>query len=111
MRELLETCDQVAGGGARLTWLDPTYLAESGVRPYRDLPLWEPPPEGQDQVPPVSSLRAKAIGMRFRPVAETVASSLAWERSRPPRDTPPRFGMSREREAEVLAAWHARPGA
>jgi 2'-hydroxyisoflavone reductase len=108
MRTLIETCDEVAGANARLTWADPDWLRDNGVRPYADLPLWEPPPEGLDQVPPVSSARARGAGMRFRPVAQTVASSLAWERSRLPRERPPRFGMSREREAEVLAAWHAR---
>jgi 2'-hydroxyisoflavone reductase len=105
---LVEACNEVSEAGATLTWADPGWLREQGVRPYADLPLWEPPPEGADQVPPVSSARAKAAGMRFRPIAETVASSLAWERSRLPRETPPRFGMSREREAEVLAAWRAR---
>jgi 2'-hydroxyisoflavone reductase len=110
LRTLIETCDEVSGAGATLTWADPDWLRETGVRPYADLPLWEPPPEGADQVPPVSSARAKAAGMRFRPIAETVASSLAWERSRLPRERPPRFGMSREREAEVLAAWHAHAG-
>lgn len=110
MGELLQTCDEVANAGATRTWVAPDWLVEQGVRPYADLPLWELPPEGADQVPPVSCARAKAAGMRFRPVRETVASALAWERSRLPRERPPRFGMSRAREAEVLAAWHARAG-
>jgi len=32
---------------------------------------------------------------------------MAWELSRLPRETAPRFGLTREREAELLAAWHA----
>jgi 2'-hydroxyisoflavone reductase len=108
--ELLETCNAAGGNAARLVWIDPEWLIEQGVRPARDLPLWEPPPEGEEEVPAVSSAKALAHGMRFRPVAETVESSLAWELSRLPRESPPRFGLTREREAELLASWAARPG-
>src|SRR5688572_2518496 len=109
--ELLEACNAAGGGASRLVWADPEWLLEQGVRPARDLPLWEPPPEGEDEVPAVSSAKALAHGMRFRPVPETVASSLAWELSRLPREAPPRFGLTREREAELLAAWRAQPRA
>jgi 2'-hydroxyisoflavone reductase len=105
--DLFEACNAAGGGAARLVWVEPEWLTEQGVRPARDLPLWEPPPEGEDEVPAVSSAKALAHGMRFRPVEETVASSLAWELSRLPREAPPRFGLTREREAELLTAWRA----
>ena len=111
MGELLETCRTVGASDATLTWVELGFLTEQGVRPWMDLPAWAPPPEGLDQVPPVSSARALAHGMRFRPLSETVAATLAWERSRLPRGEPPRFGLTREREAEVLAAWRQRAGA
>ncbi len=111
MRELLEVCRRVSGSDARFTWVDERFLSEQGVRPWTDLPAWFPPPDGQDQVPPVSSAKALRLGLRFRPVDDTVAATLSYERSRPPREAPPRFGLSREREAEVLSAWRSRPGA
>ena len=105
--DLLTACNLAGGGAARLTWIEPEWLTEQGVRPARDLPLWDLPPEGADDVPPVSSKKALAHGMHFRPVPETVASAMAWELSRLPRESAPRFGLTREREAELLAAWHA----
>ena len=41
----------------------------------------------------------------MRPVADTARDTLAWLRETPDAT---RTGLSREREAEVLAAWHAR---
>jgi len=108
MGELLETCVEVSGSGAELTWVDWPFLQEQGARPWADLPAWQPPPEGAEQVPSVSCARGFAAGLRFRPVAETVAATIEYERSREPRERPPRFGWTREREAEVLSAWHAR---
>lgn len=53
--------------------------------------------------------RAKAAGLRFRPIARTAMETLDWyysltkeEQSRPP------MAISPEHEAEVLAAWKAR---
>ena len=107
MGELLETCVEVSGSGATLTWVDMPFLARNGVRPGLDLPAWEPPPEGLLQVPSVSCTRAFAAGLQFRPVAETVAATLDFEQSRGERTRPPRFGLSENREAEILSAWHA----
>jgi 2'-hydroxyisoflavone reductase len=111
MGELLDTCVEVGGGSAELTRVDWGFLQSQGVRAWIDLPAWQPPPEGSQQVPGVSSARAFAAGLRFRPVRETVAATLEFERSREPRTGAPRFGISREREAEILSAWHARQGA
>ena len=44
-------------------------------------------------------------GLTVRPVADTARDTLAWLRETP---DAPRTGLSREREAGVLAAWHAR---
>ncbi|HVS17394.1 MAG TPA: NAD-dependent epimerase/dehydratase family protein [Planctomycetota bacterium] len=111
MGELLETCVEVAGSDARLTWVDWDFLQELGVRAWLDLPAWQPPPEGESQVPGISSARSLAAGLRFRPVDETVAAALEYELARESRPRSPRYGMTREREAEVLSAWRARRGA
>ena len=43
--------------------------------------------------------RAISEGLRFRPVAETIAGAAAAVEG---------VGLTPEREAELLAAWHAR---
>jgi hypothetical protein len=47
-----------------------------------------------------------AAGLRFRPLAETVRSTLAWDRTRS-QDTPLAAGLSMERERELLALYGA----
>jgi 2'-hydroxyisoflavone reductase len=50
-----------------------------------------------------------AAGLTFRPLAVTARDTLDFHLSRPPeRRADLRSGLSAEREAEVLAAWHAR---
>ena len=56
----------------------------------------------------VSNQRAIAAGLTFRPLAETVTDLLAWYRSQTPeRQAEVRAGIAREKEAELLKAWHA----
>ena len=50
--------------------------------------------------------RALAAGLSFRPLADTVRDTLDWARTFEP-DHEWRAGLSREREREVLDAWHA----
>jgi 2'-hydroxyisoflavone reductase len=56
--------------------------------------------------------RARAAGLTFRPLAETVRDTLAWWPSVPEaRRAAPRFSIKPEQEAAALAAWKARrPG-
>jgi 2'-hydroxyisoflavone reductase len=110
MGRLLEQCRAGTGGDARFVWADEDFLLEAGVGPWIDLPLWIP--ESNDDKRYFLALnveRAVAAGLRFRTPAETARDTLAWDLTRPP-DTERRAGLSREREREVLAAWHARAG-
>jgi hypothetical protein len=56
--------------------------------------------------------RAYGAGLAPRPIADTIRDTLASARadvvSAPPRALAGRGAISREREAELLAAWHAR---
>lgn len=59
----------------------------------------------------VSYQKAVEHGYRFRPLAETVRDTLDWWASDAvpaERRNDPNFVLTREREAEILAAWHAR---
>ncbi|HEX2189986.1 MAG TPA: NAD-dependent epimerase/dehydratase family protein [Longimicrobiaceae bacterium] len=105
--EVLETCREVGGSGARLTWVRDAFLLEQGVQPWTDLPFWIP--EGDTALGgayDVAVDRALAEGLVFRPLAETVRDTLAWDRARPEGERGAKgFGMPREREREVLEAW------
>lgn len=57
----------------------------------------------------ISNARAKAAGLGFRPLATTVRDTLAWWPTAPEaRRNAPRFALSPEQEATVLAEWKAR---
>ena len=97
---LAHTAAGVGVAYPRLTWVDSAFLEAQGVEPWMgegSLPLWLPRPEydgmlAHDPGPAVDA------GLRLRPLAETAPGCL---------DSPV-TALSPEREAEVLAAWHAR---
>lgn len=92
---------------ASFTWIPAAFLAEQKVAPWQDLPLWLPP-EGNAHV---SNARAIAKGLGFRPVAQTIADTLAWVRETKREvawGTAPQPGLAAAREQAVLAAWKAR---
>ncbi|UCF19766.1 MAG: NAD-dependent epimerase/dehydratase family protein [Gemmatimonadota bacterium] len=91
------------------TWVAADFLAEQNVRPWSDLPAWLPPTEEYVGYGSISRDKAIAAGLTFRPLATTALETLDWWRSLPEeRRASPRAGLPPEREAEVLAAWHAR---
>jgi len=105
---LLAACQEAAGGRAQLVWVEDAFLTERGVQPWSDLPLWLPAGSGYDGLATVDGSRAFAAGLATRPLAETARDTLAWFRALPePRW--PRGALTREREAELLAAWKAQP--
>jgi 2'-hydroxyisoflavone reductase len=57
--------------------------------------------------------KAVGAGLRFRPLAETARDTLAWARTAGPAQPKSGVqlgpvGLTAEREAELLEAWHAR---
>ncbi len=109
MAELLYGIRAITTAETTFTWVDEEFLSEIGVRPYSNMPVWRPPSMGAgfarfDLTPEVEA------GLTFRPLAVTARETLQYHLSRPPeRQANLRAGISPEREAEVLAAWHARP--
>jgi 2'-hydroxyisoflavone reductase len=90
--------------GTTLTWVDGAWLVEQGID-GRALPLWA---EGHHEwVLAASNARALAAGLAPRAVTETATDTLDWLR-RTGAEPPSGWGLSPEREAELLAAWHAR---
>jgi nucleoside-diphosphate-sugar epimerase len=68
MGELLETCREVTGSDATFTWV------EDGAD--LDLPLWTP--EEKSGFDSVDNGKARAEGLTFRPLADTIRDTLAW---------------------------------
>jgi 2'-hydroxyisoflavone reductase len=103
LEEVLGVCASQTGGNATYTWIDDDEFVYFAVPEWaRELPLWVP---ARSSAARVDCSRAIAAGLSFRPLAETVGDTYAWDTGRP--DVPLRSGMSREREAELLGAWHA----
>jgi 2'-hydroxyisoflavone reductase len=103
--ELVETCRAAANSKAHFTWVDPSFLLAQGVEPWSDLPLWLPGPEYAGFMRRDVG-RAIREGLRFRPLADTVEDTLAWDSSRDVETLS--AGIGRNREAELLRGWRAR---
>jgi nucleoside-diphosphate-sugar epimerase len=107
---LLDACNATGGGKATFTWADAAFLDEQKVAAWSDMPVWVPPIGEDAGFSRISSARAIARGLTFRPVEETTRATLEWFRTEPAEHQAKlTSGLSPEREAEVLAAWHARP--
>lgn len=108
MGELLDACRKVSGSDARFTWVSEEFLLQQGVEPWQSLPLWMP--EISTEYAGFFSFdisKALDAGLRFRPMEETIRSTLKWDAARLG-DHPWRAGITQEREAELLERWHAR---
>lgn len=101
----------VTSSPVHFTWVDAEVLKAHGVRPFSDIPIWYPPVGPRAGFMRMNAFRAQAQGLTYRPLAVTVAETLEWSKSRPAdRRANLRAGLSPEREAELLAYWHARAG-
>ncbi|MGE5213129.1 MAG: NAD-dependent epimerase/dehydratase family protein [Nitrospirota bacterium] len=91
---------------AKFTWVSEEFLTEKKVQAWSDMPVWIGKEGGLSQT---NIKRALNRGLTFRPLDVTARDTLAWFKSRPQeRQSHPKAGLSPEREAEVLAAWHER---
>lgn len=100
---VLDTCRaEVGADGARFTWVDDRFITDNCRDPMWLLPLWAP---GMPTAPAVRCWRAIRAGLRFRPLAETVRDTLAWDLAH---SGPRRGALTPEHEAELLSAWHTR---
>jgi 2'-hydroxyisoflavone reductase len=97
---LLDKCRTVAGNDATFTWVAPEFLQEHDVQPWIELPLWIP-----DETGWVDVQRAVESGLRFRPVAATIADTLSWAEQRPA-DYVWRAGLDADKEGHLLEGWH-----
>ncbi|HLU24329.1 MAG TPA: hypothetical protein VKZ58_01300 [Longimicrobiales bacterium] len=106
--EMLYGIRAVTSANVRFTWVDADFLASQRVRPWSHMPVWVPFTPQTAGFADVSIARALARGLTFRPLAVTAKDTLDWFETLPDeRKSQLRAGLPAEREAEVLAAWHA----
>lgn len=104
--EVLDTCRVVSRvPDASFVWVSEAFLLERGVTPWTEIPLWVP--RGKDDLTGLDSTKAVREGMRVRPLATTIADTLAWDQTRPAAPEL-RAGLAAPRESELLEQWHSR---
>src|SRR5207248_135497 len=92
---MLETVRSATGARCELAWVEEARLAEAGVEPWDDLPLWldltrQPDFRG---FLAVDVSRALAAGLDFRSLEDTVLDKMAWLRDAPGPPTRAEGGM------------------
>ena len=100
MVDLVEAAAAEAGAELEVVVVDDPFLAEQGVE--SELPLWPGDDPQWAAWAETDVSRALAAGLRFRPVRDTVAATLAHTK------LVPGLGLTPEREQELLAAWRGR---
>jgi 2'-hydroxyisoflavone reductase len=103
MSGLLEACREAAGSDGRFVWCPDEAVLAAGLEPWSEVPLWLPhSDEPFRHFLEIDTEKAFAQGLQTRPLAETLETILAWDRTR--RATPLKAGMPPEKEAALLAA-------
>ena len=107
--ELLHGIKAVTTSEATFTWVDTDFLAEHKVRPYAEMPVWQPARDGREGFARFDLTREVKLGLTFRPLAVTAKDTLDYYHAQPAaQQATLRAGITPAREAEVLAAWKAR---
>ena len=111
--EMLYGVKAITASKGRLTWVPWDFLREQGIRPWRHMTVWQPPNGATAGYQRRSAAKAIATGLTFRSLADTARTTLDWHRTRPPAEQEATLrgainGLDMKREAEVLAAWHAK---
>lgn len=115
--EMVDGCKAVVSDPVDFIPVEEAWLLKQGVGPWMQLPLWIPaePGETAGGMGLISRTKAVEHGLTFRPLADTARDTLAWFNAERPADydfgtKPGAAGLTKAREAELLAAWAARPG-
>lgn len=122
MAGMLTVMSDVAGAETAFTWVDPEFLRENDA----SFPIWSPASGATAGIHRTSGERARATGLTYRPLSETVSDLLMWwseqdeaRRSqmragfRMPPDLPPgpaALEAQMAAEAVLLERWRARAG-
>ncbi|MFG2064177.1 NAD-dependent epimerase/dehydratase family protein [Micromonospora sp. NPDC048871] len=103
---LLADCAHATRADAIFDWVPDEVLLSHGVRQWSELPLWRT----SGGVWRVDTTRAQAAGLRCRPLSLTVRDTWRWmveSGEAGNHDQAAEIGIGREKEEQVLAAWHS----
>jgi 2'-hydroxyisoflavone reductase len=109
MKALLEECRAATGSNASFTWVKDEFLLDRDVTPWTEAPLWIPRQYERAAFQETSCDKAIRAGLKFRPLAETILDTLAWDTARTA-GTERRAGLDAEKERRLLEAWHESRG-
>jgi 2'-hydroxyisoflavone reductase len=91
--------------GANIRFTDAEFLAKQQVAPWAELPVWVPGSGETAGLARTNIDRAKAAGLQFRSLADTVAATLEWFHAQlAERQQTLRAGIKPDKEATVLKA-------
>jgi len=99
---LLAACAAASDSGANTVPVDRAFLRRWDASPWSDLPVWSEDGFEYDGITRTDPSRGIALGLRYRPVEETIADTLRWaqhERG----DAPYKAGLTPAREAALFA--------
>jgi 2'-hydroxyisoflavone reductase len=113
MREMLKGIGSVVKAQAKaapqFTWADADFLEAQKVSPWGDMPVWVPARGDSKGFAEININKALSKGLTFRTIPDTAHATLDWFRKQPAaRQAKLHAGLTAEREAAVLSAWHAR---
>ena len=106
MGRMLAEIKKTTNSDARFTWVDATFLASQ--KAVDDIPIWTPANGPEVGYHLTNINKAVSKGLTFRPLSDTIRATLDWfKKQSADRQSKMRAGLKPEREAELLAAWHA----
>jgi 2'-hydroxyisoflavone reductase len=113
--EMLYGVKAITTAGAQFTWVPWEFLRDHGVRPWRNMTVWQPPYGATAGYQRRNASKAIGKGLTFRPLAVTAKDTLDWHKTRPEKEQLATLngeinGLAMTKEAEVLAAWKASRG-
>jgi len=102
--EMLNGIKGALNSNTKFTWIPADFLKQQKIEAWSDMPVWAGDELGLART---NISHALAKGLTFHPLTETARDTLAWFKSQPQdRKSKMRAGITPEREAEVLTAWH-----
>ena len=102
--EMLNGIKGALNPNTKFTWIPADFLKQQKIEAWSDMPVWAGDELGLART---NISHALAKGLTFHPLTETAGDTLAWFKSQPQdRKSKMRAGITPEREAEVLTAWH-----
>jgi len=110
MAGMLNGIRAVTSANVKLVWVSSDILRAHEVGGWIEMPVWVYPSPDNVGFSAWDCSKAIAAGLTFRPLADTARDTLEWWKARPEDERRLRTGLSPEKEAAILAEWHARNG-